>query len=340
MGRRLRPARRGREPARATRTTIATIGPRPGSRRSTASSPPEGLYARSGLQFLPFTTLYQLAAARGTAAFDAARTMLLMPDLIGYLAVGRHRHRAHERLDHRPARRPSPGVGPGADGLARSPGDAVRAARRAGRRHRSAAGRRPARDRHVGGHAADARRVARHGLRRRRGPGRRRAVRVHRVRDVGARRRRARGPDPDRGEPPGQLHQRGRGGRADPLPPQRHGPVAAPGVAPDVGARGHPGEPAGAAQRGGRPAAGRTGLRAGRSGVPGTGRHAGPDRRRLPSIRPARAARPRRARPRDPRQPRRGIRPGGPGRCPPVRASRWRSSTSSAAAPGTPFSAS
>ena len=50
--------------------------------------PPEGLYARSGLQFLPFTTLYQLAAARGTAAFDAARTMLLMPDLIGFWLSG------------------------------------------------------------------------------------------------------------------------------------------------------------------------------------------------------------------------------------------------------------
>ena len=46
------------------------------------------LYARTGLQFLPFNTIYQLAAARGTSAFAAARTMLLMPDLIGYWLSG------------------------------------------------------------------------------------------------------------------------------------------------------------------------------------------------------------------------------------------------------------
>ncbi len=43
-------------------------------------------------------------------------------------------------------------------------------------------------------------------------------------------------PDPVRGEPAGELHQRGRRRRSDPLPAQRDGPVAAPGVAPDVGA--------------------------------------------------------------------------------------------------------
>jgi rhamnulokinase len=46
------------------------------------------LYARTGLQFLPFNTVYQLAAARGTAAFAAARTMLLIPDLLGYWLSG------------------------------------------------------------------------------------------------------------------------------------------------------------------------------------------------------------------------------------------------------------
>lgn len=50
--------------------------------------PPEQLYPRNGLQFLPFTTVYQLAAARGTAAFVAARTMLLMPDLLGWWLAG------------------------------------------------------------------------------------------------------------------------------------------------------------------------------------------------------------------------------------------------------------
>lgn len=49
---------------------------------------PEQLHARHGLQFLPFTTLYQLAAAQGTAALDAARTLLLIPDLIGFWLTG------------------------------------------------------------------------------------------------------------------------------------------------------------------------------------------------------------------------------------------------------------
>lgn len=44
----------------------------------------EELFALHGLQFLPFTTLYQLAASR----LDHARTMLLLPDLIGYWLTG------------------------------------------------------------------------------------------------------------------------------------------------------------------------------------------------------------------------------------------------------------
>jgi rhamnulokinase len=50
-------------------------------------SPPE-LYARTGLQFLPFNTIYQLAAARGSAILDAAATMLLIPDLFGFWLSG------------------------------------------------------------------------------------------------------------------------------------------------------------------------------------------------------------------------------------------------------------
>jgi rhamnulokinase len=46
------------------------------------------LYMRTGIQFLPFNTLYQLAALEGTEAFARARTMLLMPDLIGYWLTG------------------------------------------------------------------------------------------------------------------------------------------------------------------------------------------------------------------------------------------------------------
>ena len=49
---------------------------------------PADLYARTGLQFLPFNTIYQLAAARGSAALGAARTVLLIPDLLGYWLSG------------------------------------------------------------------------------------------------------------------------------------------------------------------------------------------------------------------------------------------------------------
>jgi rhamnulokinase len=46
------------------------------------------LYARNGLQFLPFNTLYQLAVDRTSAARGRARTMLLMPDLVGFWLSG------------------------------------------------------------------------------------------------------------------------------------------------------------------------------------------------------------------------------------------------------------
>ncbi|GAC1665331.1 MAG: rhamnulokinase family protein [Candidatus Limnocylindrales bacterium] len=53
-----------------------------------ATVAPTDLYARNGLQVLPFTTIYQLAAARGTAALAAARTLLLIPDLFGFWLSG------------------------------------------------------------------------------------------------------------------------------------------------------------------------------------------------------------------------------------------------------------
>lgn len=46
------------------------------------------LYAASGLQQLPFNTVFQLFAARGTAALEAADTLLLLPDLLGYWLTG------------------------------------------------------------------------------------------------------------------------------------------------------------------------------------------------------------------------------------------------------------
>lgn len=50
--------------------------------------PPSELYAVTGLQLLPFNTLFQLAAARDTAQFAAANTLLLIPDLIAYWLTG------------------------------------------------------------------------------------------------------------------------------------------------------------------------------------------------------------------------------------------------------------
>lgn len=46
------------------------------------------LYDRTGIQQLPFNTIYQLVAARGTAALHVAETMLLLPDLLGYWLTG------------------------------------------------------------------------------------------------------------------------------------------------------------------------------------------------------------------------------------------------------------
>ena len=49
---------------------------------------PADLYAVNGLQFLPFNTLYQLAAEQGTPRWDNATTLLLIPDLLGYWLTG------------------------------------------------------------------------------------------------------------------------------------------------------------------------------------------------------------------------------------------------------------
>lgn len=45
-------------------------------------------YAVNGLQQLPFTTVFQLVAARGTAALESAHTLLLLPDLLAYWLTG------------------------------------------------------------------------------------------------------------------------------------------------------------------------------------------------------------------------------------------------------------
>jgi rhamnulokinase len=53
-----------------------------------AKVPAADLYRVTGLQYLPFNTIYQLFSARGSAQLDAARTMLLIPDLLTHWLTG------------------------------------------------------------------------------------------------------------------------------------------------------------------------------------------------------------------------------------------------------------
>ena len=46
------------------------------------------LYAVTGIQHLPFNTIYQVAAAAQSPALAAARTLLMIPDLLGYWLTG------------------------------------------------------------------------------------------------------------------------------------------------------------------------------------------------------------------------------------------------------------
>ena len=58
------------------------------SARVHSRMPHAALYAINGLQALPFNTCYQLAAAAGTPQVQAARTLLLVPDLLGHWLTG------------------------------------------------------------------------------------------------------------------------------------------------------------------------------------------------------------------------------------------------------------
>jgi rhamnulokinase len=50
--------------------------------------PAADLYQITGIQFLPFNTLYQLVAALGTPSMAAAKTVLLLPDLVSFWLTG------------------------------------------------------------------------------------------------------------------------------------------------------------------------------------------------------------------------------------------------------------
>jgi rhamnulokinase len=53
-----------------------------------ADVPAEELYAVTGIQFLPFNTVYQLVAAAGTPQLAAAQRLLLVPDLLAHWLTG------------------------------------------------------------------------------------------------------------------------------------------------------------------------------------------------------------------------------------------------------------
>jgi rhamnulokinase len=50
--------------------------------------PKEEIYETTGIQFMPINTLYQLLAMEGSPLLQAAQTLLLIPDLIGYWLTG------------------------------------------------------------------------------------------------------------------------------------------------------------------------------------------------------------------------------------------------------------
>lgn len=56
--------------------------------RAFAAVPADELYARTGLQVQPFNTVFQLVAAQGTTQLEAARRLLLVPDLLGAWLTG------------------------------------------------------------------------------------------------------------------------------------------------------------------------------------------------------------------------------------------------------------
>jgi rhamnulokinase len=50
--------------------------------------PKDEIYGTTGIQFMPINTLYQLLSMEGSPLLQAARTLLLVPDLIGYWLTG------------------------------------------------------------------------------------------------------------------------------------------------------------------------------------------------------------------------------------------------------------
>ncbi|APW61745.1 rhamnulokinase [Paludisphaera borealis] len=77
------------------------------------------LYEITGLQFLPFNTVYQLLALKlsGSPLLDSAETLLMMPDLLGWLLTG---ERAGERTDSSTTQLLDPRTGEWSDEICRA----------------------------------------------------------------------------------------------------------------------------------------------------------------------------------------------------------------------------
>ena len=139
--------------------------------RVLARIPAAELYAVTGIQQMPINTICQLAAAAGTPQLEAAATLLMIPDLLGYWltgSVGAEITNASTTglLDVR-----AQAWAASADGPGRPAAGPVPAAAPAGRRHRRAAAGRGRRDGPARGARRGRGRLARHRLGRGRRPG-------------------------------------------------------------------------------------------------------------------------------------------------------------------------
>ena len=81
--------------------------------------PPAELYARTGIQHLPFNTIYQLAAERAGRRLRGRAAMLLIPDLFGFWLAGSAVTEVTNASTTGAPRRPSPDLGRGPDRAAR-----------------------------------------------------------------------------------------------------------------------------------------------------------------------------------------------------------------------------
>ena len=79
--------------------------------RALARVAAEELYAVTGIQTMPINTVFQLLADEGAPALAAADRIALVPDLLALWLCGELANESHERVDHRPARRPQRRLG-------------------------------------------------------------------------------------------------------------------------------------------------------------------------------------------------------------------------------------